>query len=431
MCPESIPTVSIVNRCPSNATEWVSAAKRKSCKDLGQLQSCTTADDFVYHCVLNKDATMLLEVCAPTYLMSGYCARFSEVEKRIIIDTGLDCTKFDPPCSSSFSSNESFKYQTCYRNAGEILEGCEVSRERNLHFTKPIVISVIFAIIILLILIITGVGCKLKMIKFANRKKSSKQNKRKEINDREMEDTEPLNEPRTAANIATPQQGGGQENYVQQENLRSLEEKKTMCYRSLSGEIIGDISLKGINTIGDVLDVLSRDLGIQRQFLFIVDSTTGQILQEEDQIKHLHIKWIELIIGNENRTKCFYGKDGGNVKTDVIDNKKLTSGKCQMSCGHFTDPDSLFKYAMRELPCSSDSSLPCPVCIDTFWNVDELVTKCNMSPDEELFFKNVAIINKRTNDLKKELCQSLPCLFTRDYTRINQKIGTARSLSEL
>lgn len=71
MCPESIPTVSIVNRCPSSATEWVSAAKRKSCNDLGQLQSCTKADDFVYHCVLNKDATMLLEVCAPTYLMSG------------------------------------------------------------------------------------------------------------------------------------------------------------------------------------------------------------------------------------------------------------------------------------------------------------------------------------------------------------------------
>lgn len=71
MCPESIPTVSIVNRCPANATDWVSAAKRKSCQDLGQLQSCTTTDDFVYHCVLNTDATMLLEVCAPTHLMSG------------------------------------------------------------------------------------------------------------------------------------------------------------------------------------------------------------------------------------------------------------------------------------------------------------------------------------------------------------------------
>lgn len=71
MCPESIPTVSIVNRCPTNATEWVSAAKRKSCYDLGQFQRCTKADDFVYHCVLNKDATMLLEVCAPTHLMPG------------------------------------------------------------------------------------------------------------------------------------------------------------------------------------------------------------------------------------------------------------------------------------------------------------------------------------------------------------------------
>lgn len=71
MCPESISTVSIVNRCPANVTEWVSAAKRKSCNDLGQLQRCTEADDFVYHCVLNKEATMLLEVCAPTYLMPG------------------------------------------------------------------------------------------------------------------------------------------------------------------------------------------------------------------------------------------------------------------------------------------------------------------------------------------------------------------------
>lgn len=71
MCPESISTVSTVNRCPSNVAEWKSAAKKKSCNDLGQLQSCTAADDFVYHCVLNKDATMLLEVCAPTYLMPG------------------------------------------------------------------------------------------------------------------------------------------------------------------------------------------------------------------------------------------------------------------------------------------------------------------------------------------------------------------------
>lgn len=83
--------------------------------------------------------------------------------------------------------------QTCYKNAGKNLKGCEVSQEkyaipnydiksfhiitsghlitkealyfcRNLHFTTANVTSVVLAIIILLILIIIGVGCKLKMI---------------------------------------------------------------------------------------------------------------------------------------------------------------------------------------------------------------------------------------------------------------------------
>lgn len=80
--------------------------------------------------------------------------------------------------------------------------------------------------------------------------------------------------------------------------------------------------LQGISTVGDVLDALSRDLDIQRQFLSIVDTTTGQILNEEDLIKHLNIKCIELMIGNENRNNGFSGKDGGNVETDVIDNKQ-------------------------------------------------------------------------------------------------------------
>lgn len=410
MCPESIPTVSIVNRCPSNATEWVSAAKRKSCKDLGQLQSCTTADDFVYHCVLNKDATMLLEVCAPTYLMSGYCARFSEVEKRIIIDTGLDCTKFDPPCSSSFSSNESFKYQTCYRNAGEILEGCEVSRERNLHFTKPIVISVIFAIIILLILIITGVGCKLKMIKFANRKKSSKQNKRKEINDREMEDTEPLNEPRTEANmnIATPQPGGGQENYVQQENLRSLEEKKTMCYRSLSGEIIGDISLKGLKTISDVREMLAVKLDVSRDTLYVVNVDHGVLWEDNKEMRDLSADTLSLmIVLDENRMKQTNdGRSKGDTDDDSEDNddddddddldnnheeyEELST--VYSKCKH---KGSWFCWTRHQLLEMRFCSVKCQECLSTL-KFDEIVKRCNMTPDEQIFFQTVLSLNKHS-----------------------------------
>lgn len=84
MCPESIPTVSVVPRCPSNAKEWISAAKQKSCNELGQIQTCTNPDKFVYHCVLNKQATQLLEVCAPTWFLQGKCKPFPNFMKSII-----------------------------------------------------------------------------------------------------------------------------------------------------------------------------------------------------------------------------------------------------------------------------------------------------------------------------------------------------------
>lgn len=70
-CPLSLPTVSSVSACPSNNNEWVLAAKRKSCNELARIQNCTNADNFVYHCVLNEKATMLLEVCAPAYYLTG------------------------------------------------------------------------------------------------------------------------------------------------------------------------------------------------------------------------------------------------------------------------------------------------------------------------------------------------------------------------
>lgn len=70
-CPLSISTVSSVSKCPSNNIEWVSAAKRKSCNELARIQNCTKVDNFVYHCVLNKEATMLIELYAPVYYLAG------------------------------------------------------------------------------------------------------------------------------------------------------------------------------------------------------------------------------------------------------------------------------------------------------------------------------------------------------------------------
>nr|XP_022291268.1 uncharacterized protein LOC111102708 isoform X2 [Crassostrea virginica] len=113
-CPQSIPTVSVVPRCPSNEKEWISAAGKKNCSALEKYQNCSKDRSFVYHCVLKKNATELMEVCAPIWYMSGFCARFSMTDRRIIDDPALDCTKFVPPCPTRFPSNESFKYQMCY-----------------------------------------------------------------------------------------------------------------------------------------------------------------------------------------------------------------------------------------------------------------------------------------------------------------------------
>lgn len=370
MCPESISTVSIVNRCPANATAWVSAAKRKSCKDLGQLQRCTTADDFVYHCVLNRDATMLLEVCAPTHLMSGYCARFSEVEKRIIIDTGLDCTKFDPPCSSSFLSNESYKYQMCYRNAGVNIKGCGVSHEKNVHVTTAIVT---FTIIILLLLIIIGVAYKFKMIKFFCRKNSGEQTG---IRERNCERTKPLLKKRNGD--------------------LSAGTKGKFC--NLSGDVTVSCSLKGLKTISALRDKLATKLGLPRGFLFLVDRKSGQIFADETDIR----KPFKLMIGNQNRMKYHIdddesddNEDGDDTKTDVIRNQLIRTSKGnKMSCGHFTVPDTLFDYTIDKLQGNLHAGLNCPRC-DEFWSIYELVVYCNMSEDEKNFFLRVAHLNER------------------------------------
>ena len=58
-------------RCPSNEKEWISAAERKNCSALENCQTCSKDRSFVYHCVLNKNATELVEVCAPIWYMSG------------------------------------------------------------------------------------------------------------------------------------------------------------------------------------------------------------------------------------------------------------------------------------------------------------------------------------------------------------------------
>nr|XP_034335713.1 uncharacterized protein LOC105326182 [Crassostrea gigas]XP_034335714.1 uncharacterized protein LOC105326182 [Crassostrea gigas] len=351
-CAESIPTISTVSRCPSNATEWDIAAKRKSCNVLAKIQNCTHANNFVYHCVLNEEATMLVEVCAPIYYLAEYCSRYSEIDGKFINKPDLDCTVFDPPCPNRFSSNESYKYQKCYEKV------IKQQQEKN-SVNQYVPLVTVLAITITLLMVL-AVGFKLKWIKCLCGKKHKS--------------TEVVIHVQEKENVHT--------------------EKMVKECKNLTGSTKVTCALQASSAILDLRNALSKELNIPQTLILIVDQENGTIFQDDIEIETLKQSPIEFILGNRNRTSII--EDDGSVENNVISNKNITYGKCKMSCGHFTDPETLFVWTKEKLPGGLHSGLPCPRCPYMLWGIDELVEKCNMSPDEIIFFKNVAILNKRT-----------------------------------
>lgn len=67
-CPASVPTVSVVSKCPTNKTEWDEAASRKKCSHMSA--KCGDKSP-VYHCLLNQWRNETVEVCASTWYISG------------------------------------------------------------------------------------------------------------------------------------------------------------------------------------------------------------------------------------------------------------------------------------------------------------------------------------------------------------------------
>uniref|UniRef100_A0A8W8JVJ6 Uncharacterized protein n=1 Tax=Magallana gigas TaxID=29159 RepID=A0A8W8JVJ6_MAGGI len=118
-CNESIPTISYVESCPKNKTEWNIAARRKNCDSLAGLQKCTEPENFQYHCLENQRQTMTLEICAPIFYLQGYCARYSSDKKRVEenYENGFECLKFDgrEKCPTRYPSTDAYKYQRCYK----------------------------------------------------------------------------------------------------------------------------------------------------------------------------------------------------------------------------------------------------------------------------------------------------------------------------
>ena len=68
--------------------------------------------------------------------------------------------------------------------------------------------------------------------------------------------------------------------------------------------------------------------------LWVVDVENGVLYQDATVFEPCKKERYTLMVGNKNRTQGF--KEDGNVHTDVISNKQISHGKCQMCCGHFT-----------------------------------------------------------------------------------------------
>lgn len=72
VCTESLPTIQLVTHCPQNDTEMQLAVQRKRCDVLASTQTCVRdPNGFVYHCLVNQQADVFVEVCAPKWLLAG------------------------------------------------------------------------------------------------------------------------------------------------------------------------------------------------------------------------------------------------------------------------------------------------------------------------------------------------------------------------
>lgn len=111
-CPLSQTFVQYVNQCPRNSLEWNERSAIYNCSSVNQ--TCVKNDMFVYHCVLNSNGTMLIEVCAPVKKIYGQnCAEFNS-KGNIIQENSNNCSDAIVPCPGRYISTDAFKYQSCY-----------------------------------------------------------------------------------------------------------------------------------------------------------------------------------------------------------------------------------------------------------------------------------------------------------------------------
>lgn len=111
-CPLSEQFIQYVDRCPRNSLEWNARSAIYNCSSVNQ--TCVQNDMFVYHCVLNSNGTMLIEVCAPLKYIYGHkCTEFDS-RGNIIQENSKNCSKDIVSCPKAYISTDAFKYQSCF-----------------------------------------------------------------------------------------------------------------------------------------------------------------------------------------------------------------------------------------------------------------------------------------------------------------------------
>nr|XP_022320164.1 uncharacterized protein LOC111122631 isoform X2 [Crassostrea virginica] len=356
-CPQSVPTISVVSRCPANAKEWMSAAENKNCDALKKHQNCSEDGSFVYHCVLNTEATQLIEVCSPPWYMAGYCARFSISEKRLINDPRMDCTKYMLPCPRRFLSNESYKYQTCY--AG-------IDKTTTLHCDKK---EATITTLITLLAVFGAVIISLMICLFLWKKIYPKAKPTTGNEDPHMKESQKTDgEGKAKTSFGLDNEDPLQQPFLNKNGVRSEDEAQKPGTSEEHRPPVKDI--------GSLRKILSKYLEIP--CLWIVDKDTGIFYNDETEIEFSKQKY-SFLIGNENRA----------LKTKSID---------RTGCSHMTDLDELFGLMKNKLPNNPKEKIVCSRC-ELRLDIEESLQMCDLSKDEDTFFGVVRTKNKLTKDM--------------------------------
>lgn len=129
VCNESLSTVQKVTHCPRNFTELQLVVTKKRCDALANKQTCVDPHKFVYHCLVNQQNDGFVEVCAPEWILAGFCGYYDTVLDKIVTNVKKDCTKSAYPCPGVFNSSDTYKYQVCYEVSKKV-QGIQICDEK-------------------------------------------------------------------------------------------------------------------------------------------------------------------------------------------------------------------------------------------------------------------------------------------------------------